>query len=172
MLSKQYIAQHKKNTLLGGVIILLGVIATFYLAWKIHSSSKLEDQLKFNYEVDQIMKSISNRLLQYEIVLDQTRALFLSSREVTKQEFQSFVKNSEIIQKYPGFKGVGYALLIPHQKLEMTLRNIKAIHPDFQIFPKNVNDFYVPIYFFEMISAPIFLRLGLICFQKQSEGKV
>lgn len=155
MFWKHDLSGQKRNKYLGWFILLLGFIGTFVLVWEVDTSTREEDELRFNYEISQILKTITYRMIQYEIVMDQTKALFLSSKDVTREEFHEFTKNSGILQSYPGLRGIGYALFISPASYKETIRKAQSELPGFKVFPEPTgNEMVAPIYYFERIEDP------------------
>ena len=83
-------------------------------------------------------------------VLRDGAAFFAGSTKVTRQEWQNFVARSRLQRNLPGIQGVGFAQLIPQQRLAEHERLIRAEgFPDYRVKPEGQRPVYAPIIFIE-----------------------
>lgn len=130
--------------------LLMTFISTFYVGW----SQKRENQIRFDMEVKEVESKILARVEKYEVSLLQAQAFIQSHDSLTKEQFKEYVQTTDILNRYPGIQGFGYALKVLGKDLSTHEKNMRTSgHEDYQdynVWPKiSLRDEYFPIIFLE-----------------------
>lgn len=133
----------------GWPIFLSGSLLTCILSYYVYTNVRQEDDLKFEFEIERAIRRIKNRMERYEGILIQTRAFFQSSGFVTQEEFNIYFRNTEILKRYPGIQGLGFALRVPQEKLQTHIQNVRRTNPKYDIWPKGERENYFSIMYLE-----------------------
>lgn len=92
--------------------LLLTATATAYVAFTVRQ----RERLSFTAKVQQINDTLSARFDTYLSVLRGASGLFSSDTNVTRDDFQAYVKRLEIEQHYPGVRAVGVSISVHNAK--------------------------------------------------------
>lgn len=141
---------------LGGAYLGLfaGLLITFGVwRWSEHNFA-LNEQAYFDFRVGQLLASIDNRLEAYRQVLYGTRGLFAASSVVARAEFQEYVNALHLEQRYPGIQGVGFSLIVPKDKKDVHIKEIRRQgFADYRIYPDQDREIYTSIIYLEPFSG-------------------
>ncbi|WP_339913671.1 CHASE domain-containing protein [uncultured Brevundimonas sp.] len=89
---------------------LFGLVLTLVVAgWAEHAGSDRQNE-RFERQADGVLAAVEGRLDTYVALLRATVGLFAASDDVTPAEFQNFVGSLDLIERYPGVQGIGYAV--------------------------------------------------------------
>lgn len=112
-------------------------VLTLALAFYVNSSIRRDALIRFHLLIDEVTDRISSRIERYENALYQARALVTTYPEVTKKEFESYARNLNLIDEYPGIQGIGIIRRVPHHLLKKHEAEIRAEgHPDYDVWPE------------------------------------
>tara|TARA_R110000787_G_scaffold72147_7_gene160973 strand:+ start:789 stop:2357 length:1569 start_codon:yes stop_codon:yes gene_type:complete len=90
-------------------VALLGLALTLVVTvWAERAGSDRQKE-RFERQADAVQFAVEGRLDTYVALLRATVGLFAASDEVTPGEFQQFVGSLDLIERYPGVQGIGYA---------------------------------------------------------------
>ncbi len=132
------------------VILALGLCVTGITTAYFSYTAEKQDRLLFQSEVTRARSEIENRVATYLALLRATRALFNSNPGLSREEFQAFVANLELRQRYPGLQGIGLAPRVPAEALAQFTENARAIGQyNFTVFPEGARNEYFPILYLE-----------------------
>lgn len=92
---------------LSSAITVIGLFATTFITSYVYRSLQNEDRIRFEYEAEEIVRRIQYRMDTYLGALLQTRAFVLSSERITREEFSSYMENSNLMRRFPGILGIG-----------------------------------------------------------------
>jgi len=141
---------------LGGAYLGLfaGLLITFGVwRWSEHNFA-LNEQAYFDFRVGQLLASIDTRLEAYRQVLYGTRGLFAASSVVARAEFQEYVNALHLEQRYPGIQGVGFSLIVPKDKKDVHIKEIRRQgFADYRIYPDQDREIYTSIIYLEPFSG-------------------
>jgi diguanylate cyclase (GGDEF)-like protein/PAS domain S-box-containing protein len=98
-------------------VAVAGVAATAVLAGQLRAEGAARDREHLDAEAAQAVQRLEGRLEAYEDVLLGGAALFGASEGVTADEWRGFVEGMRVAQRYPGFRSVGYAAVVPEEEL-------------------------------------------------------
>ena len=99
------------------IVLLSGILLTILFTFREYQAVKREMNLAFNTKVEMIQSQIENKLKFYESVLYQTRAYLLNHPNVTKKQFEEYVKNVSLIDRFPGIQGLSYTIKVNESDL-------------------------------------------------------
>ncbi len=115
-----------------GIGLTLTLIISF-LAWKI---TRNEDYRKFTEVVDEIETPLRSRMIRYQGALIQVKAFFVSQNlKVTREEFETYVANMELLENYPGAQGLGFSLLIRPNEHQFKKGRFGYLGDTYQVWP-------------------------------------
>lgn len=134
-----------KTLFFGMPVILAGLVATVFLSYYMYSSDKHENQLRFEYETEDISRRIQFQMRRYEEVLNHVSAFLQSSKNVSREEFNNFFDKIRLLERYPGIRGLGLTLKIEKNKLEEHLKELRQTIPGYKVWPENKRDVYFSI---------------------------
>lgn len=84
-----------------------------YVVWNSERQNVKKDlQAGFDFRVSETHARIQERMKTYEQILRGTGALFMASKEVTRQEFNSYIESLHLEDNYPGSNNIGFASLV------------------------------------------------------------
>lgn len=105
---------------------------------------------RFENSVQELTEAVNRRMLAYEQVLRGGVGLLLSSSNVTRQEWQTYVINAHLSEYYPGFQGFGYAQLLQPEALSAHIQQVQAEgFKDYKVYPEGTRDQYCVIVYLE-----------------------
>src|SRR5688500_11126685 len=91
------------------VVLALGLLVSASAAWLLHRQAQREMRLQFDSAVSDANAAIGARINDYADVLRGVRALFLSSDDVTRDDFRRYVGSLELNRRYPGIQVLHYS---------------------------------------------------------------
>jgi PAS domain S-box-containing protein len=135
---------------------ILGLCFTAGVQQALTTQEKETDRLNFNYQAAVFKQLIEDRFVDYQALLSATQGLFNSSTFVSEHEFQSFVQQLAIAQRFPGLTDIGYSqLLTPAQKAQHIHSMRSQGHADYQIFPEGERPLYSAVTYLEPFNAAV-----------------
>lgn len=138
---KKKLAPHLIAVLLLG-FTLLGAITTYKRISK-------QEEIIAESAHRQVIREIVNRMGTYENVLLQTRSMFYVTKEVDRREFAQYVKKLEILKNYPGIQGIGFALGVKPNEINLHELRIRKEVPSYRVWPEGRREIYFPIIYLE-----------------------
>ena len=130
--------------LLAGLLVTAGVVQ--FAKTQVARSIRRE----FDFASSEIQEKIVERISAHEQGLRSAAAFFAHASDVTRTEWQRFAVNQKIDQHLPGIQGLGFALLIPREKLAQHVQEVRAEgFPDYQVRPAGEREIYSSIIFIE-----------------------
>ncbi len=102
---------------LPAAVLLLGLGATAVLASVLRADSDARDRELLEARGAKAVEQLEAKLRSYEDVLLAGAALFESSEDVTAEEWRAFIEGMRVQQRYPGFRSIGYAAVVPEREL-------------------------------------------------------
>lgn len=136
----------------GAGVLFLGLLLT-WLAWRgTEADEALKVQTSFEYRVRDADARISQRMVADEQVLRGVAALFAASERVERAGFRDYVAALHLEEQYPGFQGVGFAVVVPPADLERHTREIQESIPGYAVHPPGPREFYTSVVFLEPLT--------------------
>lgn len=140
----------RKNLLLSlAIIFLAGMVLTLFVSFSLFSNIQKDERVRFEFETFQILKRIENRMEHYEAALIQTRAFFMTTPNVSREQFHQYFLRTELLERYPGIQGLGFALRIESDQITKHQQQVKKELPNYKIWPSSPRDIYFPIVYLE-----------------------
>ncbi len=132
------------------VLLLAGLIVTALAAGYLKSVAEAAEKREFDFVCDEIKIRILERLKDQETILRSGAAFYAHADHVSRQEWHRYVELQQVERRFPGIQGVGFALLIPPQRLTQHLQETRAQgFPTYQVRPEGVRENYSAIILLE-----------------------
>jgi len=132
-----------KNTWIAWVLLSAGLIVTIYASVSVVMNIKAEAKNEFEFACEHIEQWIDARMDAHEQLLISSAALLGASNEVTREEWRDFVLQQKIEKHLPGIQGIGFALMIPGERLAQHTQEIRSQgFPDYNVRPEGDRESY------------------------------
>ncbi len=132
------------------VFLLAGLLSTGLTIWHAKSAVDLSAEKEFESVCKEICGKISDRLGAHEQILRSGAAFIEHSVGVSRQEWKFFTERQKVERQLPGIQGLGFALLIPREKLVQHIQEIRAEgFPSYQVRPEGEREIYSSIIYLE-----------------------
>lgn len=142
-------SKHIDFLALGGSLFI-----TFIILGLFYSYILLQKDNEFNLIAKDLAAAIESRLVHYEQSLYSAQGLFISSDEVTSDEWRTFIQNQKIEQRFPGVQVVGYSQKIGNSvDLEKHIREMRVMYPNYTIHPNDQREEYHSIIYIEPVNT-------------------
>ncbi len=132
--------------------VTLAVTLTLTLLASLYALNGVERDNRRELELiaDELAAKVQTRLRAHAQVLRSGAAHFAGSERVTRQEWRTFVARSRIDLNLPGIQGIGFALLIPPERLRDHEREVQAEgFPQYWVWPEGERSVYSAILYLE-----------------------
>lgn len=139
----------KISRLLDWIIIIIGLLSTSLVTFYVSEKNRSEDQLRFNYETNVILRRIQTRMQNYESALIELRAFLRNSPDLSRETIQNFIKDTELIERLPGIQGIGYTQIFSKRDLDAHIKLMKKSIPGYHIHPPGDHEIYSSIILLE-----------------------
>jgi CHASE1-domain containing sensor protein len=131
-------------------LLLIGLMATAVAVHSTKTDADEDAKREFDFVCNEIQTKISDRLRAHEQILRSAAAFLDRSNVVSRQEWHRFTERQKVERQLPGIQGIGFALLIPPQKLEQHVQQIRAEgFPTYQVRPAGDREVYSSIIYLE-----------------------
>ena len=133
------------------VVLVLSVAITIFAAIQVNIAIVNNAEEKLDNQVTEIKNRIERRIQAYEQVLSGGKGLFAASREVTREEWKTFVEIQSIGERFPGIQGVGFSKLIGDKNnLEIHIDQMhKEGFSDYTVRPEGDREEYHAVIYLE-----------------------
>ncbi len=113
-------------------VLSMAVLAA--LTVRLHADKRADLNHRFDAEVERITNDIQDRFASTVRGLMGVRGLYSASTEVSRQEFGRYVSSIDLVQEFPGLRGMGFIERVPRGQREAFEKAVKADGaPDFRI---------------------------------------
>ncbi|XXF77647.1 CHASE domain-containing protein [Myxococcaceae bacterium GXIMD 01537] len=130
--------------------LLVGLVTTLVAALFVQRGAREERDRRFEDTVREGTLSLQQHLDTYLAMLLGARGLFVSSQEVTRQEFHDYVSSLQPRQRFPGILGIGFAAWLRPGEVAAHEARMRAMGvPDFRVWPPGSRPPYASITFLE-----------------------
>lgn len=138
------------QSVLPWLILAIGLAITFGLRQISLQENYQNVQDRFHFRANEMLGNLESRLHGYKEILLGARGLFVSSDNVTREEFRDYVQELDLRRNYPGIQGLGFSLFIKPQHLETHIKQTRQEgFPNYQVKPAGRRDIYTAIIFLE-----------------------
>lgn len=132
------------------LILAIGLAITFGLRQISLRENYQNVEDRFHFRANEMVRNLEARLHGYKEILLGARGLFVSSDDVTREEFRDYVQELDLRRNYPGIQGLGFSLFIKPQHLETHIKQTRQEgFPNYQVKPVGRRDIYTAIIFLE-----------------------
>ncbi|MEI8247009.1 MAG: CHASE domain-containing protein [Lentisphaerota bacterium] len=143
-------ASRRGGWLLLVLLLLTGLILTAIATRFTKSEEDAAAAMEFDFACKEIEGKILDRLNAHEQILRSGAAFFEQAGSVSRHKWRQFTARQKVEQQLPGIQGIGFALLIPHQKLAQHIKDIRAEgFPEYLVRPEGERDIYSSIIYLE-----------------------
>jgi diguanylate cyclase (GGDEF)-like protein/PAS domain S-box-containing protein len=105
---------------------------------------------KFDLRTTAVADFIGKRFVDYEQMLRAGVALFNASEDVSRSDWNSFVTSLQVMERYPGTQGVGYARWLRPDQIGDLVASVRAEgYSDFTLHPAGPRERYSAIVYLE-----------------------
>jgi PAS domain S-box-containing protein len=144
----------RKSIWLAWVLLSVGLIATIVATIYVKMDVEADVKREFDFACIQIQLRIDARMDAHEQILTSAAALFDASDEVTREEWHAYTRRQKIEQHLPGIQGIGFSLMIPRDRLEQHIQEIRSQgFPDYNVKPEGDRETYTSIIYLEPFSG-------------------
>lgn len=155
-------SRHIDFIALGGSLFI-----TFTILGLFYSYILIQQDNEFDFIAKKLTYTIENRLVNYEQVLYSAQGLFISSDEVTSDEWQTFIANQQLGTRFPGVQVTGYSKKIGNsENLAKHIQEMRLTYPDYTVRPDTPRDEYHSIVYIEPVNARNLMALGYDAFSE------
>jgi PAS domain S-box-containing protein len=143
-------ASRISNGRLPFLVLLAGLAVTYFLQQAAVDVARQAQKDNFNFQANEVILRIEQRLAAYEQVLRGAKGLFAASKSVERDEFRDYVAALGLAEHYPGIQGVGFSLIVsPQEKSRHTQAVRKEGFPGYAVHPQGERDLYTSIIYLE-----------------------
>ena len=139
-----------KNSWISFSILITGILLTIITAF--HTKSRQESVKKHDFELvcNEICTKITTRLRAHAQLLRSGSSFFAAFESVSRKDWKIFIENSKIEKNLPGIQGVGYAVIIKKEHLNLHIQQIRNEgFPDYTVYPIGNREIYTSIIYLE-----------------------
>ncbi len=148
-----FIKNHKLSFTLAWILLLLGLLTTFFVSYYVKSYIDKDNQEKFEKHCDEIRTRIEIRLEAHKQTLLSGAAMFDASNYVERKEWTIYVNRLRLDKHFDGIQALGFSLWIKPEELAAHEKSIqKEGFPDYHIKPAGKRDAYTSIIYIEPFS--------------------
>lgn len=107
--------------------VLVTVFALTLLGWRnAREAYNSERETSVSQVVNDTQRNIKDKLSTYELMLLGASGLFVSSQDVTRDEWRSFTDSFDVPRNYPGVQGVGYMARVTTDEIPELVQSVRS----------------------------------------------
>lgn len=131
--------------------MLLGTLALTAVAWKTTTDWMVARAWdRFQFQATDVAAAMEKRMQEYETVLRGGVGLFLSSKDVSREEWSRYVDTIRIDDYFPGIQGIGFSKVMAPEEVTDHEVEIRAEgFPDYRLWPEGERKTYTAIIYLE-----------------------
>ncbi|MEX2607614.1 MAG: PAS domain S-box protein [Kiritimatiellia bacterium] len=149
--------------------LVLGLmLAASVWLWRYWSNAeKTMAQSHFDEYCEQISQDITDRLDDYKRLLRSGVGIFISSEEVTREEWRAYYEYRQVRNLFPGIQGISFVKVIEPSELAQHVESVRAEgFPEYSVWPDGERDVYTSVVFIEPFEERIGQALGYDAFSE------
>ena len=130
--------------------LLVGLTVTVVIAR--HQKLDADEQAKqvFGFVCNEVELRVEERVRAHEQILRSGAAFFADDNAVSREEWHEYATRQKLGQKLPGIQGIGFAQIVPREKLAQHILEVRAEgFPDYRVWPEGDREAYSSIVFLE-----------------------
>jgi len=167
-----YKSKVRKSTWMAWVLLSVGLIITIYATISAKMDVEAGAKREFEFACTQIKLRIDARMAAHAQILMSGSALFEATDfkavdEITREDWHAYTWRQKVEQFLPGVQGVGFALVIPRERLARHIQEIRIQgFPDYNVKPEGDRETYTSIVYLEPFSGRNIRALGYDMFSE------
>ena len=130
-------------------VLGVSLLITAIVAVTLHRAGRVQERARFENSVRRTRDNIQTRQAIYTNMLEGVAALFQAQpdRHVDAAQFQAYVSQLDLPNRYPGIQAVGYSVVVRAEEAGEFANSIRseAGLPDFRIWPDYPRNQYHPV---------------------------
>lgn len=131
-------------------MVLLGLGLSLLVYFATLRSLEQKQRAYFEFRAREAAALVENRMRSYQQVLRSVSGLFETQRAVSRAEFRTFIEHQNLSEHFPGIQGVGYARVVPPERLsEHTAELQREGFPFYELKPAGPRPLYTSIVYIE-----------------------
>jgi signal transduction histidine kinase len=131
--------------------VMTVVLSSFFITRSTVANERENELVKYAARVED---DITGRLRVFEETLRSGNGLFVSTDNVTSKTWGQFIEASNVLERYPGAQGIGYAAVVNKNDIpSFEKQQRESNHVDFTFFPTGVRDMYTSIIYLEPLDS-------------------
>lgn len=136
------------------LIVATSILSTI-VVWQVSNKQiQQKNSQKFEYQAEQLLALITERMLRYEVALKTGVAANQSMhRTIHSDDWEVFSETLNIEKMYPGINGIGVIYYVSPKHLADFLENQRQRRPEFTIHPEHNKPEYWPITYVGPLSS-------------------
>lgn len=133
------------------LVVLLACLSATAGGWQLSRSyAEARAEADLTAESVELETALQNRMATYEQVLHGGVGLFVSSQEVTREEWRMYFEALQLDERFPGFQGLGFAVHLRGDELAEHEAQVRAEgFPEYRVRPDGSRDEYSAIVYLE-----------------------
>jgi PAS domain S-box-containing protein len=130
------------------LILLYSLLLTAAVGYYSYQATRVQMASHFASHVREVQNAVVFRMQTYVNALIQARGFFLAHPNTTPAQFHTYAEGIDVLRRYPGIQGIGYAVRIPANELGAHEHEIRASgHPNYRVWPAYPrSDYYAIVY--------------------------
>jgi CHASE1-domain containing sensor protein len=167
-----YKSKVRKSTWMAWVLLSVGLIITIYATIGVKMDVEAGAKREFEFACTQIELRIDARMAAQAQILASGTALFeatdfKAADEITREDWHAYTWRQKVEQFLPGVQGIGFALVIPRERLALHIQEIRIQgFPDYNVKPEGDRETYTSIVYLEPFSGRNIRALGYDMFSE------
>ena len=135
---------------LAWLTLAIGLVLTALATRAIDAEVTAQAQRELVLIGEEVATKIQGRLHAHAQLLRSGAAFFMGAERVNRDTWRDFVERSKVQLNLPGVQGLGFALLIPPERLAEHVQAIRGEgFPDYRVWPEGERPVYSAIVYLE-----------------------
>jgi PAS domain S-box-containing protein len=130
------------------LVLLLSLLVTSW-AWYISEQAVTRNvEERFQFEAEDIITAINDRMNEYALVLRSSSGLFETSSDVSREDWNRFVDRLSLQEYFPGIQALGHSVMLEPDEVAAYEASIRAEgFTDYRVKPEGERSQYSAIKF-------------------------
>lgn len=162
---------HRSNHI-SWALLFIFLLLTSVVSYFLRESSIATNALEFSFLCNEIRSKIITRLDSQAQILRDGAAYLRSKDSITRNDWKTYIEESEAMNSLPGIQGIGVTILIPKNKLKEHIANIQREgFPNYKVFPEGDREIYSSIIFLEPFTGRNLRAFGYDMYSEKTRRK-
>lgn len=132
------------------LVLVFTLLVQLVILQHLRSHESRTAATQFEFAVEKTTEAINKRLIEHEQILFGAAGLFETSGLVSREQWHQYNKRLQLIERYPGIQGVGFAQAVLPQQRDDHVRAVREEgFADYDIHPAGDRPLYIPIVYLE-----------------------